>query len=128
MHCSRSLCDFDLGVAVIGEGDDDYSGGDDDDVDDKDDNDDSGSWQRKCKTAASRKSEGQASPSHLCHHHHNFFLHHIIITIRYGNYSLEIRATDKGLQPNSASAVYNVNFHSMYILSRYDTHLLQLQN
>ena len=36
---------------------------------------------------------------------------------RYGNYSLEIRATDKGLQPNSASAVYNVNLlhHIIYL-------------
>ena len=32
---------------------------------------------------------------------------------RYGNYSLEIRATDKGLQPNSASAVYNVYLHHL---------------
>ena len=31
------------------------------------------------------------------------------IGTRYGNYSLEIRATDKGLEPNSASAIYNVN-------------------
>ena len=85
--------------------------------------DDPGRWERQCKTGSSGKSEGQVANVQCSSFiiritiittiiiiARNVHWHHChMIGTRYGNYSLEIRATDKGLEPNSASAIYNVN-------------------